>query len=129
MRRRPQPGLTPRRPRGLRALRWHCRRLAQAGRDRRAERRAIRYARLLERHDVVHFAWPYDILPVPLAVPMTFIPHDFIHVHEFGVFTYSQLAWQFTTDGLRSWLAAATPIVSSDFVAAELSRAFPDHRQ
>lgn len=111
------------------SLRGQFRRLAASARSRRHDRRAARYARILARHDVVHFAWPYDIEPVPLDVPMTFIPHDFIHDHEFGVFTYSQEAWRSTNAGLRDWLAAATPIVSSDFVAAELARAFPDHRQ
>lgn len=85
-------------------------------------------ARAFARHDLVHFAWPYGLDPPSLAVPMTFIPHDFIYTHEFGVSQYQQSAWIAGKESHDRWLAAATPIVSSDFIADELRRSFPSYR-
>jgi glycosyltransferase involved in cell wall biosynthesis len=87
-----------------------------------------RFASALAGHDVVHFAWPYDIDPPALATPMTFIPHDFIYTHEFGVANYRQHAWIAIREAHERWLASATPVVSSAFIAGELRRAFPAFR-
>ena len=83
--------------------------------------------RAIARHDVVHFAWPYGLDPPHISLPMTFIPHDYIHTHEFGVAQYKQSAWVATQASHRRWLASATPIVSSDFISDELRRSFPDY--
>jgi len=100
----------------------------QRSKLRRRERYGRRLARVLAGHDVVHFAWPYDLDPPPVAVPMSFIPHDFIYAHEFGVTTYDHVDWTTTRASHRRWLDRAAPVVSSDFVAAELRAVFSDHR-
>ena len=86
-------------------------------------------ARVLNRHDLVHFAWPYGIDPPPLRIPVSFIPHDFIHTHEFGVPWLDRTFCESSQVVLERWLECAAPIVSSDFVAAELHSVFPDYRR
>lgn len=98
--------------------------LARRWRDGRRGRLA---ARSLGRHDVVHFAWPFEIAPPVLDVPMTFIPHDFIYTHEFGLGGDGQIKWLFMRHNHRRWLERAVPIVSSDFIADELQRTFPEY--
>lgn len=89
--------------------------------------RRARLVEALRRHDLVHFAWPYELDPPPLPCPASFIPHDFIHSHEFGVPIYDHVAWTSARVVLGRWIEKATPIVSSDFVAAELTRVFPHY--
>lgn len=101
---------------------WHRARLRQR------QRYGRHLARVLAGHDVVHFAWPYGLDPPPLDRPMSFIPHDFIYAHEFGVTAYDHAGWTATRASHRRWLDRAVPVVSSDFVAAELRAVFPDHR-
>ncbi|MEI6239438.1 MAG: glycosyltransferase [Planctomycetia bacterium] len=113
---------------GLKAIDKGLNLLRQRWKEVTRESRSRRLARSLARHDVVHFVWPYDLDPPPLTVPTSFIPHDFIYTHEFGVANYQQRAWLATRQAHERWLAAATPIVSSDFIAGELRRTFPDHR-
>lgn len=92
----------------------------------RADRaRMSRLVKRLNSHDLVHFAWPYGIDPPDVNVPMTFIPHDLIHSHEFGVAAYSRESWGELRQTVSRWLARATPIVSSHFIAKELERVFP----
>ena len=79
------------------------------------------------RHDVMHFAWPYGLEPPLLTVPMSFIPHDFIYTHDFGVDQYTQQAWIAARQSHERWLASATPIVSSEFIAHELRQSFPSY--
>ena len=109
--------------RGLNALRI-------AYLDRVDRRRHAAIARDLDRHDVVHFAWPYGFDPPPLRrAAAAFIPHDFIYGHEFGVPWYDHDAWQSMRAVLGRWVECAAPVVSSDFIAAEFARAFPGGRQ
>lgn len=105
---------------GLHVLRRCWTETTRAGRGRRL-------ARAVADHDVVHFAWPYDLDPPAVTVPMSFIPHDFIHTHDFGVANYGQRAWIATRQAHERWLASAAPIVSSDFIAHELRRTFPGY--
>lgn len=103
------------------------RRMRSLMRQWRDGRRGQIAARSLGRHDVVHFAWPFGIAPPVLDVPMTFIPHDFIYTHEFGLGGDGQAQWLFMRHNHRRWLDRATPVVSSDFIAAELRRSFPEY--
>ena len=91
--------------------------------------RHARLAKVLNQHDVVHFTWPYALDPPPLRIPASFIPHDFIHTHEFGVPLLDRNLWESSQIVLERWLQCATPIVSSDFVAGELRSNFPDYRR
>jgi len=127
LQRSPWP-LTPKRFTGLKAIDKGCNVLRQRWKEATQKHRSHSLARSLARHDVVHFAWPYDLDPPPLAVPMSFIPHDFIYTHEFGVANYTRRAWLATRQAHERWLASATPIVSSDFIASELRRTFPEYR-
>jgi len=127
LQRSPWP-LTPKRFTGLKAVDKGCNRVRQRWKEATRESRSRRLGRSLASHDIVHFAWPYDLDPPPLAVPMSFIPHDFIYTHEFGVANYTRRAWLATRQAHERWLALATPIVSSDFIASELRRTFPEYR-
>lgn len=125
---------TPRFLRPKRYLNWppadrviNTLRLAVGDRADRRRRRAI--ARSLDRHDVVHFAWPYDFDPPPLRVAVSFIPHDFIFGHEFGVPCYDRDMWDSTRVVIGRWVECGAPIVSSDFVASEFARVFPEARR
>lgn len=120
--------LTPKRFTGLKAVDRGCNVLRQRWKEATRERRTLSLARSLAHHDIVHFAWPYDLDPPPLTVPMSFIPHDFIYTHEFGVANYQHRAWLATREAHERWLASATPIVSSEFIAGELRRTFPEYR-
>jgi glycosyltransferase involved in cell wall biosynthesis len=128
LQRSPWP-LAPKRFTGLKAIDKGCNFLRQRWQEVAREHRSQSLARSLDRHDVVHFAWPYDLDPLPLTVPMSFIPHDFIYTHEFGVANYQQRDWLATRQAHERWLASATPIVSSDFIAGELQRTFPEYRR
>lgn len=108
--------------RGLNALRL-------AYRSRSNRRRHALLAKRLDRHDVVHFAWPYELDPPPLKrAAASFIPHDFIYGHEFGVATYGHPFWDSTKAVIGRWVECAAPIVSSDFIASEFARVFPGAR-
>jgi glycosyltransferase involved in cell wall biosynthesis len=120
--------LTRKRFTGLKAIDKGLNVLRQYWKVATRESRNRRLARSLASHDVVHFAWPYDLDPPPLTVPMSFIPHDFIYTHEFGVANYSRQDWLAARHAHERWLASATPIVSSDFIAGELRRTFPEYR-
>jgi glycosyltransferase involved in cell wall biosynthesis len=128
LQRSPWP-LTPKRFTGLKAIDKGCNFLRQRWKEATRGHRSHSLARSLAHHDVVHFAWPYDLDPPPLTVPMSFIPHDFIYTHEFGVANYQQRDWLATRQAHERWLASATPIVSSDFIAGELQRTFPESRR
>ena len=120
--------IKPKRFVGLKAVDKGFNVLRQRWKEATREHRSHSLARSLAHHDVVHFAWPYDLDPPPLTVPMSFIPHDFIYTHEFGVANYQQRAWLATRHAHERWLASATPIVSSDFIAGELRRTFPNYQ-
>jgi glycosyltransferase involved in cell wall biosynthesis len=90
-------------------------------------KRMAKFVQCLNRHDLVHFTWPYGIEPPSVAVPMSFIPHDFIYAHEFGTPLYTQEQWLTTRRLQQRWLDVATPVVSSAFIASELRRTFPGH--
>lgn len=109
---------------GLRRVRHRVR---SAASRRRGTRHAAHVERLLGRHDVVHFAWPFGIAPPALRVPMTFIPHDFTYSLEFGVRVEHPGLWREQRRLHEAWLRCAMPIVSSDFVASELRRVFPNY--
>ena len=121
--------IKPKRFVGLKAVDKGFNVLRQRWKEATREHRSHSLARSLAHHDVVHFAWPYDLDPPPLTVPMSFIPHDFIYTHEFGVANYQQRDWLATRQAHERWLASATPIVSSDFIAGELQRTFPEYRR
>lgn len=117
--------LKPKRFVGLKAVDKGFNMVRQRWKEVRRYDRTRRLARILARHEFVHFAWPYDLDPPPIKVPMSFIPHDFIYTHEFGVANYTQREWLATRQSHERWLACAAPIVSSDFIADELRRSFP----
>lgn len=121
--------IKPKRFVGLKAVDKGFNVLRQRWKEATRGHRSHSLARSLAHHDVVHFAWPYDLDPPPLTVPMSFIPHDFIYTHEFGVANYQQRDWLATRQAHERWLASATPIVSSDFIAGELQRTFPEYRR
>lgn len=103
--------------------------LRLAYRDRADRKRHGSLAKALDQHDVVHFAWPYEIDPPSLRVPTSFIPHDFIYSHEFGVPWPDRDFWASSHVVVGRWLDRATPIVSSDFIAGELHRVFPAYQR
>ena len=112
---------------GIRAIDRGMNAIRGAYKDGLHRKRMAQFVQCLNRHDLVHFAWPYGIEPPSVAVPMSFIPHDFIYAHEFGTPFYTHEQWLATRCQQQRWLDAAASVVSSDFIAAELRRTFPDH--
>lgn len=80
----------------------------------------------LDDYNVVFFAWPYWLQCPETNAKVVFIPHDFNYLHFMGAFnvTPSDAARQKRLH--EDWLQRGTPIVSTQFIADELHRGFPD---
>lgn len=95
-------------------------------------RHALRYFQYrrwineLNLQDVVLFAWPFGIECPDIQVPIAFVPHDFNYTHFVGSFVYTPRSTQSLYKQHRRWLSKAFPIVSSNFIAQDLKRSFPE---
>jgi glycosyltransferase involved in cell wall biosynthesis len=87
-----------------------------------------RWCRRLDEHDAVLFAWPYRIEFPSISAPVAFVPHDFNYTHFFGEFVEKNHIDRLFRDQHRVWLKHAQPIVSSQFIAEDLRRAFPAYQ-
>lgn len=88
----------------------------------------------LNSFDVVLYAWPYCEPEIhDLKVPTFFIPHDFIFTHFFGNHcgnTYNRNLWGNTLRKLGAFIEKeANAIVSTQFIANELKRTFPEYKK
>lgn len=76
------------------------------------------------RFDVVYFSWPYFLDFPRIEAPVVCTPHDFNYKHfeVAGSAMHSRIESQ-----MPGWLAgSARLVVSSDFIAGELRRFYPD---
>lgn len=81
----------------------------------------------LNKFDATFFAWPYGIECPPCSTPVAFIPHDFNYSHFVGTFIESPRTIASLRRQHQLWLERAHPIVSTQFIADELSRTFPGY--
>ncbi|WP_168164211.1 glycosyltransferase [Pirellula sp. SH-Sr6A] len=86
-----------------------------------------RWIEELNRCDAVFFAWPYGIECPPCKAPVAFIPHDFNYTHFVGTFVESPASVASLRSQHKLWLERAHPIVSTQFIADELMRTFPEY--
>lgn len=77
--------------------------------------------------DAVFFAWPYGIECPPCKAPVAFIPHDFNYTHFVGTFVENPASVASLRSQHKRWLERAHPIVSTQFIADELMRTFPNN--
>ena len=83
--------------------------------------------------DIVFCSWPYTMEPIKFNIPSFFIPHDFIFTHFFGLHVgnaYNQKLYLKTRNILNKYLCNAyIPCVSSNYIANELRRTFPEFKK
>lgn len=92
---------------------------------------ASHYRKWLEQlntFDTVLFAWPYGIECPDCTSPIAFVPHDFFYTHFIGSFIESPANCQSLRRQHSRWLERAHPIVSTEFIAEELKRTFPEYQ-
>lgn len=76
--------------------------------------------------DLVLFPWPFLFALPSLSCPVAAVFHDFNFKYFFGSFS-AFFPWQRDQieRDMPAWLAGAYPVVSSDFMAGELVRFYP----
>ncbi len=87
-----------------------------------------RWCSSVREHDLLFFAWPFGIECPDIDRPMAFIPHDFNYTHFTGMFVDSLDAGRAMRSQHQRWLERARPVVSSQFIADDLKRAFLSYR-
>lgn len=114
---RPWPEL-PSRP--ARKRRWY-----RLMKYHRAQADYAKWLQHFNEYQLVFFAWPYSLECPELNSQIAFIPHDFNYSHFFGALNMAPDAARQQWEQHSRWLQRAHPIVSSNFIADELSRIFP----
>ena len=76
--------------------------------------------------DIVFFPWPFFVSVPDLQCPIVGIFHDFNFKYYFsGAFAFSQWQEEWLNKEIPEWLERVTPVVSTNFMAAELARFYP----
>lgn len=83
-------------------------------------------SRILDTFDLVFCPWPYDYNCPDTNAPIVCVPHDFNYTHHFGMNTYGYEAALRMKNQHSIWFEKSTPVVSTNFMADELKKAFPD---
>ena len=84
---------------------------------------------ILKDFDLIFYSWPYFMEYIDVNVPMFFIPHDFIFTHFFGSHAsecYSRYWNERLTNELADFVKNGKAIVSSNYIAKEFKRTFPE---
>lgn len=84
-----------------------------------------RWLKHFDQYEVVFFAWPYWLECPETSARVVFIPHDFNYLHFMGAFNMAPADAQRQKQLHQVWLERGTPIVSTQFIADELRRGFP----
>lgn len=86
---------------------------------------------ILSEYDIIHYTWPYTHNPIDVDVPAFFIPHDFIYTHFVGSYFYfNEQDWLNTRTLHQKFIdKGVIPIVSSNFIANEFKRTFPEYKK
>ena len=79
--------------------------------------------------DLTLFPWPYLSPLPPVKGPVAAVFHDFNFKYFFGGYP-ALLPWQqeLVEREMPRWLAAVRPVVTSEFMAGELARFYPEYR-
>lgn len=85
--------------------------------------------KMFNQYDILFCPWPYNFHCPNVDIPIVCVPHDFNYTHHFGLNIYShsqslQLKMQH-----QNWFKKATPIVSTNFMARELKKNFPEFKK
>lgn len=94
-----------------------------------AHRHFDKWLQHFDQYDLVFFAWPYLLECPETSARVAFIPHDFNYLHFMGTFNMAPADAERQYAQHARWLQRGTPIVSTNFIADELQRAFPQCRQ
>jgi len=80
--------------------------------------------------DLAFFPWPFLFSLPALDCPAAAVVHDFNYKYSFGGFS-ALFPWQreLVEREMPRWLAGTHPVVTSDFMAAELRRFYPDWQE
>jgi glycosyltransferase involved in cell wall biosynthesis len=106
-------------------LRYRLRHWMRLEPDRRAYMR-MQFQREVDGADITYFPWPY-LLPVPrLRSPMVMTVHDLNFMYFFGTPIFGSDATRTMTEQMRSWLSATSAVTSSQFMADEIRKFYPD---
>ncbi len=95
-------------------------------RYRKAQRDYQSWLQHFDGYGVVFFAWPYWLECPSLHSRIFFIPHDFNYLHFMGSFNMAPADAVRQKQLHQAWLRQGTPLVSTQFIADELQRGFPD---
>lgn len=79
----------------------------------------------LESNDIVLFTWPYGVTCPCIGTPVVFIPHDFNYNHFFGNHVIAPRKCAALRREHERWFQNATPVVSSQFIAHEVTEFYP----
>lgn len=82
--------------------------------------------KILNEFDLIFCPWPYEFSCPETETPIVCVPHDLNYTHHFGgnIYEYSQV--QTIKKQHEVWFKNSTPIVSTNFMAKELRKAFPN---
>lgn len=75
--------------------------------------------------DVAYFPWPYLLACPRTRCPLVATFHDFNFKYFFGSLVHSRRQLAELETQMPQWLANATPVVSTHFMAAELAKFYP----
>jgi glycosyltransferase involved in cell wall biosynthesis len=78
--------------------------------------------------DVAYFPWPYLLECPRLRVPMVATFHDFNFRYFFGLPVFNDRQSERLNRTSPDWLARATPVVSTRFMASEAAALYPECR-
>lgn len=78
--------------------------------------------------DLAYFPWPYMVKCPVLKCPIVGTFHDFnFHYYFSGNSTYTPLYYDYLRKEIPNWLKQSTSVVSTHFMAKELSKFYPEH--
>lgn len=80
---------------------------------------------LTKGHDIAIFPWPFLLEYPDIDCPAVGVFHDFNYKYFFGSKVFSDKQCSDLSRQIPRWLANCKPIVSSKFMAAELSKHYP----
>lgn len=94
-----------------------------------AHKKFDQWLKHFDQYDLVFFAWPYLLECPETSARVAFIPHDFNYLHFMGTFNMAPQDARRQHAQHARWLQRGTPIVSTNFIADELQRAFPEFQE
>lgn len=84
--------------------------------------------KVLNDNDLVFCPWPYNFDCPETDTPMVCVPHDFNYTHHFGGDIYGYEHACIIRKQQNEWFKKSTPVVSTNYMAQDLRKAFPDFK-